>query len=285
MRTAVPKPAHSHTKPHKATHANPTSKRVAVSTAPRIAEKVPARRLERASATKKSALVSHFGATAMPSVVKKHESVHVKQEQLKPAPQTKTFNHPVSRSDKDLLLDAALIKAISHEQPKHHTTPRRHKAAKRMGLSPRFVSIGATVALVLVIGAFFTYQNLPRFAMQIAASKAGIDASYPGYLPNGYGMSGAISYSPGKITTTFQSKRDSQAYTVTQQASNWNSEALQADFIKGNKQQAQTYQQNGRTVFVYNGTNATWVDGGIWYRVEGKANLSTDQLLKLAASF
>lgn len=239
----------------------------------------------RAGHVQRSHLVSKFGASHQP-VVKKHQPLAVQHPPQHPAKQPST--HPpeelVPKSAASAMLDAALVKAVSHEQPKHHTATKRHRVARKMGLSPRFVSISAAIALVVLVGAYFTYQNLPRIAMRIAASRSGISASYPGYTPRGYAMSGAISYSPGQIVVNFKSKQDQQSYAISQQKSNWNSETLESSYLAKLDQPVRRENAAGRTVFIYGDTNATWIDGGIWYRVDGKANLSTDQLLKLAAS-
>ncbi len=242
----------------------------------------PKDKLRQESQTPRNKLVSKFGAQHQP-VVRKHGHIAVQ-----PAPASQTVSRPIEeivpKTPASVLLDAALVKAVSHEQPRYHAEPKRRRIARKMGLSPRIVSISASIAFVFLVGAYFTYQNLPRIAMGIAASRAGVPASYPGYTPSGYALAGRITYSPGQIVVNFKSKQDQQSYAITQQQSNWNSEALEDSYVAKLSQNVRTETAAGRKVFLYGDTNATWVDGGIWYRVEGKANLSTDQLLKLAAS-
>lgn len=242
-------------------------------------------RLARASQSHQSKLVSHFGSGHSHIVVKKQAAVQVQR-----APQTKTTTvpshstntHQAYHSDKDLLIDAAMLRAISHEQPKTHLTKRRHKVAHKLGLSPRFVSITAAIVTLLFIGGFYTYQQMPAMAMKIAASKAGVAAKLPGFHPNGYALDGAVTYAPGQVTFDFRA-RDNRSYRVTQTQSELNSQALASVLGASTNESSSTYQVAGRTVYISDNT-ATWVDNGIWFKVEGRSALSTDQLLKIAAS-
>ncbi len=247
---------------------------------------VSERRLARAKATAKHTLVSRFGSSHAP-IVKRHAAidVHPVPKTTAPASKIKSTNHRAAqhKSDKDLLIDAALLKAISHEQ--HFSHPhRRHRVAKKTGLSPRFVSFAASAAVFLLLAGFFTYQNLPHLAMRLADSRAGISAKLPGYHPSGYALNGAINYSPGQVSYRFQT-RDNRSFSVTQTASNWSSETLEKGFVATTNQPTQRTQAAGRIVYIYGSNNATWVDGGIWYKVEGDTALSSEQLLKIAASF
>jgi hypothetical protein len=54
--------------------------------------------------------------------------------------------------------------------------------------------------------------------------------------------------------------------------------------VTSNKHPYQPFEANGRTIYIYDGNKATWVDGGVWFNIDGKANLNSDQLLKIADS-
>ena len=125
---------------------------------------------------------------------------------------------------------------------------------------------------------------MPNLSVRVAAARAGFDANMPGYKPSGYSFSGPINYSPGQVTITFKSNTDNKAYSVTQRASNWNSDALLSNYVVAENKQYQTYLDRGRTLYIYDGSNATWVDNGVWYQVEGDAEITTDQLVRIAAS-
>ena len=44
-----------------------------------------------------------------------------------------------------------------------------------------------------------------------------------------------------------------------------------------------TYNDAGLTIYTY-GTDAAWVNGGVLYTVEGSANLSNEQIRRIATS-
>ncbi len=52
-----------------------------------------------------------------------------------------------------------------------------------------------------------------------------------------------------------------------------------------NKQPFQTFQDAGKTIYIYEDSKATWVNGGVWYQINGNASLTSDQLLRIANSF
>ena len=120
--------------------------------------------------------------------------------------------------------------------------------------------------------------------MRVASTRAGLDANLPAYQPAGFKISGPIKYQPGAVTVTYKSNTDERNFNVTQKNSSWNSETLLGSFVSPTKEPYQTFQAKGRTIYMYSGDKATWVDGGIWYTVDGKANLNSDQLLKIAES-
>lgn len=141
----------------------------------------------------------------------------------------------------------------------------------------------ASLAVLVLIG-FFVYQNVPSLSMRLAASRAGVDAQLPGYAPAGFSQDKLVSYSPGKVTINFHSNTDSREFKLVQQVSNWNSQALADNFLAAKSKQYQTYQASGKTIYIFDGSNATWVNGGVWYQIEGHSSLSSDQILKIANS-
>lgn len=143
--------------------------------------------------------------------------------------------------------------------------------------------VATSLAAVLLIG-YVTYINIPRIALRVAAGRAGFEAQMPSYSPSGFSFSGPVAYSPGQITIQFSSNTDGRAYTITEQETNWDSQTLLANHVLDQTELYSTYQERGLTVYVYEGSNATWVNGGIWYTVEGESELSAEQLLKIAAS-
>lgn len=179
-------------------------------------------------------------------------------------------------------LAAALSKAESHVQPKPKGPKRHVRLAGRLKVSPGVVSGGAFVLAILLIGGFFTYQNIPNLSMRLAASRSGVRGTLPSYQPAGFGMKGGIAYQSGQIVLGFKSNSDGRNFEITQKNSTWNSEALRDNYLLASGRKYQVILDKGKTIYLYDGSNATWIDGGIWYRVEGNAQLNSAQLLSIA---
>ncbi|GAC1387045.1 MAG: hypothetical protein NVS1B7_6140 [Candidatus Saccharimonadales bacterium] len=179
----------------------------------------------------------------------------------------------------------AIEQATSHNQTPLKKKPIHHRVAKKLHVSPTIISVSSATLAILLIGGFIAYQNVPNLAMRIASTRAGVHASLPGYKPSGFAMAGPIQYKPGQIIISFKSNSDSERkFSITQSTSAWNSETLLQNFVAVKNQAYQTFENNGKTIYIYNGSNATWVDGGIWYNVQGNSSLNSDQLLRIAAS-
>ncbi len=161
------------------------------------------------------------------------------------------------------------------------------RAAAKVKKSPKFTTIAATIAVALMLFGYVTYLNIPNMALRVAAVKAGFDANMPGYSPGGYSFAGPVAYSPGQITIKFNSNTDDRSYDITQRQTSWDSKSLLDNFVKKEVASDSLYStvyDRGLTVYIYNGSNASWVNGGIWYTVSGDSLLSSEQLLRIAAS-
>lgn len=280
MRTAVRKPA-------------ATAKPQPIATSPFQKSHIapPRQRLEAARQTPKSTQISRFGDVQhRSSVVKKVQHLPVAQHRAKiisdtpPKPVAQHAPaHQVSRPA-SAVIHQALAAATAHEQPHHPAPKSRRRLSHKLGVSSRALAISSTVLAGVLLGGFFAVQNVPNLSMRVAAARAGFAAGMPGYSPSGFRFSGPISYRPGQVTISFRSNTDDRSFAITQHASNWNSDALLANYVVAEGKQYQTYLDRGRTLYIYDGSNATWVDNGIWYQIEGDSGMTTDQLVRVAAS-
>jgi hypothetical protein len=243
-------------------------------------------RLDRAKQVNRSTAISRFNPITI-SVEKRQEPVAVQptpihSRELSPASYMPTLSSQVSDED---IFSQALSRAESHKQAPLKSSRRRHRLANKLGLKPKVANVLAGALVVIVLAGFVAYQNASYISLKIAASHSGLAAaSLPGYKPSGFSLKRNIAASPGQITINFHSNSDDRAFAITQSSSNWDSQTL-ADSFLANKQPQRIDQANGKTVYVYGDSNATWVDGGVWYRIEGKSSLTSDQLLKIANSF
>ena len=285
MRTVVKKPV----APAKIHAKTPATSPIAHKPAQKpttLGETIRPGRAIRAVHTPKSTFISKFGQAA---AAIKTESLAVRPAPIaiKAKPNSKApsiINHPTQTPATADPFQSAIEQAVSHEQPKIKKTKVHHRIAKKLRVSPRVVNFAAVTVLALGISGFIAYQNLPELAMRVAATRAGLRASLPSYQPSGFAMAGPIQYEPGEVTLNYKSNSDDRNFNVVQKNSSWNSETLLENFVTASSKAYQTFQANGRTIYIYDGNKATWVDGGIWYNIDGKSNLNSDQLLRIAGS-
>lgn len=242
-------------------------------------------RVARAQKVHKSHLVSRFGT---PTTLKPTTSELPVQPEPTHEPEAVLVEHHRSPLDTQLgaktPFDHAIAKATSHTQPRHKRTTRRHHAARVLRVSPKIINIAAGGLTVLLLTSFVAWQNVPNLSMQIASSRAGVQGRLPGYEPAGYAVQSPIEYRHGRITISYKSRSDTREFKLNQRTSGWNSATLRENYVALGERDYQTYQENGKTIYLYDGDNATWVDGGIWYEIKGNSSLTDDQLIRLAAS-
>lgn len=200
------------------------------------------------------------------------------------APHRQSFqppaHHPTPKKRKEQLFERALQNATSHEQPAHkpHKTKRQKRSKHR-----RLVHSFASMSAVLVIGGSIAYANKSSVELQLASVRAGFQASAPGYAPAGFEPQ-ETDAQKGKVAIHFASPLDRSNFTLTQEASDWDSQTLFDSIVAQNNSSYQTVLSGGRTVFMYGNNEAAWVDGGILYKVQGNASLTKDQISSLASS-
>lgn len=253
-----------------------------------LASDIKPERAARAAIITRSRFVSKFRPAA--NTVAKKPTLKVAPLAVNPGPSAPTTRASATAkayatsSLSKKTFEAAITSATSHEQPKIKKPRLHEKIAHKLHLKPKtFVTIMAG-AVLLSAGGYAAYNRVPTVAMQFAVARAGVKASLPSYRPAGFGLSGPIEYTPGQISFAFHSNTDQRSFRVVQKSSQWNSETLLENFIHEEKKQFQTLQSNGRTIYIYDGSNATWVDGGIWYQIEGNSSLNSDQLIRIANS-
>lgn len=241
----------------------------------------PPERLSRAEQIRRSKLIQRFGsditATA-PSKAHKQAAQHASQVAIE------SVSLPLSDTSRSDQQQSAIEAAVSHKQPKIKKTPLHHRMARKVRIKPRTFSISAAVMAFVVLGGFFGYQNAPNLSMLVASRNANVDGSLPGYKPAGFGLNGPIKYQPGEIIVSYKSNSDGRNFQITQRASAWDTESLRENFVAGLKTPYQTVQEKGKTIYLYEESSATWVDGGVWYKIDGQSQLNTEQVLDLASS-
>lgn len=145
-------------------------------------------------------------------------------------------------------------------------------------------SLALTVVGLFLVGAYVWQVNYPNLALKVASSKAGMNANLPGYLPNGYKISGDISASPGVISYKLANSENKDV-VVSQQKTDWDSQALAENYVANKASNYLALQAQGLTIYVYGNNQASWVNHGTWYKIEGQnSGMSQDQIIRMATS-
>lgn len=169
------------------------------------------------------------------------------------------------------------------EQHQQQIKPVEQKVNSFFSRQPKLVSALAGALSVLLLVGYITYLNMPTISLRVAASRAGFAATMPAHQPSGYSLNGPVAYSPGQVTINFNSNTNDQTFSITERQTNWDAQALLDNHISKQTDNYLTYQEKGLVVYIYEGKSA-WVNGGVWYSIDGTASLSSEQILKLATS-
>lgn len=242
-------------------------------------------RTTRASTVTKSTRVSRFAQNST-SVTQKVETIPVKvapklRETTHDAPPVRSHAPPIHatpRNGSHDIFEKAMQNATSHQQTsigKHHS--KKRKQSQKLTI----VTISATV---LILGCFFAYSNAPRIALQNAETSTGIAARIPSYKPTGFTLNRNVAYQPGKVVLSFSSNTDNSAFSITQEKTSLSNESLTTSSIPSSSNKVALKTTTGTTIYIYDDNNATWINNGIWYNVQGTAQLSRSQLLNIASS-
>jgi len=171
------------------------------------------------------------------------------------------------------IFEAAIAHTTSHERP-------APKVKRRS--SYRWFKIGASVVIFFALTGTVLWMNRTNIALHFASARAGFSVAMPSYVPTGYVLNGGVQAANGKVTLSFRS--GSAEYSLTQQASPWDSNTLRDNMLALTTGAPRTLTAAGRTVYLYGDGNATWVDGGVRYNLATNNNLSSSEITKLAAS-
>lgn len=175
--------------------------------------------------------------------------------------------------------DTAISQALAAPKAKQATKKRKaDKSNFRL-----FMIIGA-VLLVLIIALYAVWRMVPNISVSMAATQAGIEATYPEYTPDGYSLSQPVTYSDGEVDLKFNSNSNENYYTIKQVRSSWDSSAVLDNVVTpATGENYVTTKERGLTIYTFE-TNAAWVNGGILYTIDSKAPLSGDQIRRIATS-
>ena len=209
-----------------------------------------------------------------PTPMQPHQTYSLKDEPPSPA------DHDTQpATDEDL---AAIAQQHAEVQPPKKDQPQPPRKGLRRLLAPRLTRVAAIgLSAVLLIG-YISYLNYPDIAVRVAASNAGIEASMPDYVPDGYRFSGPVAYGSGELQISFTS--DDGSVQVAQSQTDWDTTSLRDNYIRQETADYETYRDGGLTVYTYGSGNAAWVNNGMLYIIESDSGIDSDQLVEMARS-
>jgi hypothetical protein len=172
------------------------------------------------------------------------------------------------------------IQQAMNQAPDRRTAEKQQPKKKRS----RLFSLASAGLALLLLGGYFTYLNMPSLSVRVAAAQAGVDASFPGYHPDGYSLNGPVAFSDGQVNMKFAANAGTHNFTISQSKSSWDSTAVFENYVKEKAgENYLTYSERGLTIYTFGG-NAAWATDGILYTIEGDAPLSGDQIRRIATS-
>lgn len=153
----------------------------------------------------------------------------------------------------------------------------------RFGLGRVVLALSCAAAAVFAI-VYFVNLNMPDISLKVAAIQTGIEASYPGYVPRDFNLSGIVSEN-GKITLNFTNGSSGDAFSLTEENSSWDSNALLNNYVKVEYGENYTViKEQGLTIYI-SGGNAAWANGGVVYKIESTSGtLTKKQISSIATS-
>lgn len=244
------------------------------------------KRLERLQHIHKSDSVSRFGGNKTNKSIVQIKTSQAPKEKPLSAHLMKTHDMPIEKIDKkEEFIQNTLAKTAIHESAKRADLKSSKKLNKKSSKKSRVGGIATAGLTAMLIAGYVAYLNIPSISMKVAANRAGFAATMPSYRPAGYGLNGPIAYSPGQVTVNFSSNTDDRKFSLRQQPTTWDSNALLENYVTKQSGEYLTYQDQGLSIYIFEGTSAAWVNGQKMYILEGdNSQLDTDQILKLATS-
>ena len=189
------------------------------------------------------------------------------------------------------LKDQAIQKALASASQSTDVNSSKVKKKKEshdfgkvhFGFGRIVLALSCAAAAVFAI-VYFVNLNMPDISLRVAAMQTGIEASYPGYVPRDYSLSD-ITSEDGKITLNFKNASTGDAFTLIEEQSSWDSNALLTNYVKdAYGDNYSVIREQGLTIYI-SGSDASWVNGGVVYKLKTTSgSLTKKQIRSIAVS-
>ena len=146
-------------------------------------------------------------------------------------------------------------------------------------------ALAASMAVVsLALLGYLVNVNMPNISVRVAAMHSGIEKAYPSYVPSSYRLDGLVKEENGRITMGFKDD-NGKKFTLMEEKSSWDSSAVLSNYVMKNWGASYSVAKGqGLTIYV-SGSNAAWVNGGVFYVIQDGDNaLSSSDLHDIAVS-
>ena len=185
--------------------------------------------------------------------------------------------HPAASEVKAEAIKKAMASASKVDtKKKQNKVPSVHFGFKRMALA---LACASVVVFAIV---YFVNLNAPSVSLKVAAMQTGIEASYPSYIPRDFSLSDITSES-GKIVLNFKNASTGDAFSLTEENSAWDSNALLNNYVKSEfGDNYVVVKEQGLTIYI-SGSDATWVNSGLIYKLKTSSGSLTKKQIKTIA--
>lgn len=186
------------------------------------------------------------------------------------------------RLNDDEALRKTMRKVASMEEPSPAARRSRQKSVRKKGRVKRFVLAFSCAAACVAGIVYVVSSNVPDISVRVAAMQAGVESSYPSYVPTEFSLSD-IKSNDKEIVLTF-TNANSQSFTLSEKKSAWDSAALERNLVKEawGDDYSTTHEQ-GITMYIHE-SSAAWVNGGVLYQITAKDDVLTKKQLRSIAT-
>ena len=180
-------------------------------------------------------------------------------------------------AEKVMLKEMKADKAAKASKKTRKKAEKEVKHLKKRKGGRILLAFATSAACVLALAAIVKV-NLPNISVTVAAVQTGVDAKYPNYVPRDFSIHDV--YTNGSAVIIKFDGPNNQSFTLSEEKSSWDSNALLTNYVKGAYGTAyDTIREQGITVYI-NHSNAAWVNNGIFYRITADNGVLSKKQIK-----
>ncbi len=216
--------------------------------------------------------------------MKERNQMQMSAVQSSEMPRTSTLSGMTAREMKEEAIKKAVSSASKVDSEQSKKTKKSKKVTgMHFGFGRVMLALTcASVALMAIV--YFVNLNMPDISLSVAAMQNGMDVVYPSYIPRDYNIS-SVTSEEGKVTMVFNNSTENKSFTLIEESSSWDSNALLTNYVK--EEYGENYsviKEQGLTLYV-SGSDAAWVNGGNVYKIiAGNGTLTNKQIKSIAVS-